>query len=179
MLIYLSMIESEEDKSKFEMLYLSYRKIMFYVANKVLNDEHLSEDVVHEAFMRIINNLEKIGEVNCHKTKAFIVIIVQNIAIDFYRKRKKNNSVSYNEIELYVENINEIENNTENSIEMLILKLPISYSTVLMLKYYQGYSNREIADILKLSEVNVRKRISRAKQMLEIDLKNIGVNVYE
>lgn len=179
MLIYLSMIESEEDKSKFEMLYLSYRKTMFYVANKILNDKYLSENVVHDAFLRIINNLEKIGEVKCHKTKAFIVIIVQNIAIDFYRKRKRNNTTSYDEIRLYVENIDEIENNTDNNIEVLILKLPIIYSSVLMLKYCQGYSNREIADILKLSEVNVRKRISRAKQMLEIELKNIGVDVYE
>ncbi len=36
MIIYLSIIESEEDKSKFEQLYITYRQTMFYVANRIL-----------------------------------------------------------------------------------------------------------------------------------------------
>ncbi len=50
MLIYLSMIELEEDKNKFEQLYITYKQTMFYVANRILKDEYLSEDVVHQAF---------------------------------------------------------------------------------------------------------------------------------
>uniref|UniRef100_UPI00237B055B RNA polymerase sigma factor n=1 Tax=Clostridioides difficile TaxID=1496 RepID=UPI00237B055B len=55
----------------------------------ILKDDHLSEDAVHNAFLRIIKNIDKIDEVDSPRTKAFIVIIVERIAIDFYRKRKR------------------------------------------------------------------------------------------
>lgn len=47
MLIYLAMIESDEDKSKFEIIYDTYKKLMLYEANKILMDTHDTEDVVH------------------------------------------------------------------------------------------------------------------------------------
>lgn len=40
MLIYLAILELEEDKIKFEKVYEKYRQIMFYVANKILKDDH-------------------------------------------------------------------------------------------------------------------------------------------
>lgn len=57
MLIYLALIEVEEDKRKFERIYLSYKQTMFYVANRILKNHHTSEDAVHQAFLRIIDNL--------------------------------------------------------------------------------------------------------------------------
>ena len=51
---YLSLIETEEDKSKFENIYETYRKVMFYTANQILKDEYLAEDAVHSAFLRIL-----------------------------------------------------------------------------------------------------------------------------
>jgi hypothetical protein len=44
--IYLSMLDGDDEKSKFESLYLTYRKLMFHVANGILNDEGLAEDAV-------------------------------------------------------------------------------------------------------------------------------------
>lgn len=81
MLIYLSMIETEEDKSKFVQLYETYKNLMFYVSNRILNDEYLAEDAVHQTFIKIIENLDKIKEVRCHKTKSYIVTmgVLQNI----------------------------------------------------------------------------------------------------
>lgn len=50
MIIYSSMLETEEDKSKFEQIYSKYKQIMFFVANRILRDEYLSEDAVHQHF---------------------------------------------------------------------------------------------------------------------------------
>ena len=174
MLIYLSMIELEEDKNKFEQLYITYKQTMFYVANRILKDEYLAEDVVHQAFLRIIDNLSKIDKIDCHKTKGFIVIIVENIAIDFYRKRKRENNISFDKIEIYIEDIKAKDNFILSDIEEAILKLPINYSTVLRLKYSQGYSNKEVAQILNISEENVRQRISRARKRLTENLNEGG-----
>ena len=179
MLIYLSMIETEENKSKFEQIYKKYKQTMFFVANRVLRDEYLSEDVVHQAFIRIIDNLDKIDKIDCHKTKGFIVIIVENIAIDFYRKRKREKTISFDQVEFYIRDIKNESNLIINDVEEAIIKLPINYSTVLRLKYSQGYTNKEISSILKISEENVRQRISRGKKKLVEILAKEAEKAYE
>ena len=62
MLIYMSMIDSDEDKDLFEGLYLKYRKHMKYIALQILGDEYLAEDAVHNAFVKIAKNINKIVE---------------------------------------------------------------------------------------------------------------------
>lgn len=64
-------------------------------------------------------------------------------------------------MEIYIEDVKNSDNFILSDIEEAILKLPINYSTVLRLKYFQGYSNEEISQVLKISEENVHQRISR------------------
>lgn len=168
------MIDNEEDKSKFEQIYNTYKQTMFYAANRILKDEYMSEDAVHLAFLRIINHLDKIVDINSHKTKGFIVIIVENIAIDIYRKRKRENNISYDEVEIYLTDPKDFTISIENEVEEAIMRLPVIYSTVLRLKYSQGYNDREIAKILNITEANVRQRIVRGKKRLAEILQNAG-----
>ena len=50
-------------------------------------------------------------------------------------------------------------------------KLPEKYRQVIHLFYYEDYSVREIADILKLSESNVKTRLSRGRSLLKTALR--------
>ena len=49
--LYLTLIDTDEDKLRFTALYQQYRHLMFYIAREVLCDEHLSEDAVQEALL--------------------------------------------------------------------------------------------------------------------------------
>lgn len=168
MLICLSLIETEEEKSKFEQLYIRYKNIMYYVAFQILKDSYSAEDAVHQAFLRVINHLNKINIKDCHKTKAFLIAIVENISIDIYRKRKRENVIPFDEVTIYEDKINNISEFEQTyCILDAIKRLPIIYSSVLRLKFSQGYTDNEISNILNISEDNVRKRISRGKKMLE------------
>ena len=71
--IYLSLIDSEENKDKFETLYLRHRKLMKYIALDILGDEYAAEDAVHNAFLKIIANLDKFSEEDCQENKNLIV----------------------------------------------------------------------------------------------------------
>ena len=171
MLIYMSMIDNDMDKTKFENLYNTYKKIMFFKAMEILKDEHLAEDAVHQAFIKIIENIGKIDENNCHKTKGFIVVVIENTAIDVYRKLSRNRTISFDEVEYVIKDISPsvedtFEENDENLIVSAITSLPPNYSTVIRLKYSHGYNDIEIARILDISEDNVRQRISRGKKRL-------------
>lgn len=67
MIIYLQMIESDEDKSKLEQLYIMYKGLMFHVAMKILKNEFDAEDAVHQAFLSLIENLKK--NIGCQMSK--------------------------------------------------------------------------------------------------------------
>lgn len=51
------------------------------------------------------------------------------------------------------------------------MKIPEKYRIVIHLFYYEDYSVREIADILKLSESNVKVRLTRGRTLLRNVLK--------
>lgn len=73
MLIYLSLIEEDAEREKFEMLYDAYRNLMFYLANEILGDTQDSEDVVHQSLIKIIEILDKISQPRCPQTRALVV----------------------------------------------------------------------------------------------------------
>lgn len=62
---------------------------MFCAANKILNNELEAEDAVHQAFVKIAENIDKVPNDLSAKTKSFVVTIVENTAIDRYRKLQK------------------------------------------------------------------------------------------
>lgn len=176
MFIYLSLIDSEEDISKFESLYNTYKQRMFYIAKDILKDEYLAEDAVHMAFLRIIKNLNKIEDVNSHKTKGLVVIIVKNISIDIYRKNKKEKEkIDLLEQELVFNSYETIDDNRISDLEIAITKLPETYKQVFLLKFSHDLSDNEIGDILDIKSDNVRKRISRGREKLKDILKEMQV----
>ena len=59
-----------------------------------------------------------------------------------------------------------------------VMKLPDKYRIVIHLFYYEDYSVREIDKILKLSESNVKVRLSRGRALLKDSLKEDWENDY-
>ena len=86
--LYLSMLDTAEEKSKFEELYNLHRQDMYRVANGILNDTYEAEDAVHEAFLRVANHFSEISEIKHTETRAYLITIVKNISLDILRKKK-------------------------------------------------------------------------------------------
>lgn len=70
MLIYLQMLETPEEKSLFEQIYLEYRGLMYHVAYEILHNEQDAEDAVHQAFIKIAENIKKIYCLRCNTTSS-------------------------------------------------------------------------------------------------------------
>lgn len=163
---YISMVETPEEKTKVEQLYLNYRQTMYHVAYQILKDSFEAEDAVHGAFLRVIKNLDKIDETNSHRTRAFLVVITEHIAIDIYRKRKRETTVSYDELSMYIASQENLEEYSSKDLLATMNRLPVHYAAVLLLKYSQGYDDVEIATLLNITEENVRQRLSRGRKQL-------------
>lgn len=165
-MIYLGLIDTEEGKRKFESIYLSHRQTMFWSAYHILKNYHSSEDAVHQAFLRIIDCLDKIDEENYNRTRAFLIAVTENVAFDIYRRQKREDVIFFDRKETYIPDQVSLEDETAYHLFSALESLPPNYSSVLRLKFSQGYNDSEIAEILGITEVNVRQRISRAKKKL-------------
>jgi len=176
LLLFLSLIDDDDEKKKFERIYYKYRNLMFYVAINILKSHQDAEDALQKAFIKIARNIKQIDEIDCHKTKAFVVIVVERVSINEYNKKKKECHISYDEIPYSLPIDMDLEETVlSNAVFTDILKriseLPIKYCDVLTLKYVHGLSGKEISDIVGVSHAAVRKRIERALEMLNIKLK--------
>lgn len=172
MLIYLQMLETPEEKSLFEQIYLEYCGLMFHVAYEILHNEQDAEDAVHQAFVKIAENIKKIDAPVCPKTHSYVVTIVEHQAIDQYRRLQKHPSV---------ELIEEIQGTNahyegDNDLTKYILKLPARYREMILLHHHhQGYSVREIAKMLGLSLPAAIKLDQRAKNKLKKLCEEAGI----
>lgn len=172
MLLFLATIKDENAKKKLEALYIKYKTDMFKVAYRILDDYQLAQDAVQIAFISIMDNLDKIDEIYCNKTRAFVVIIVRNISINLYRKRKKQNGILLEDIEDTLPDGNQMIDEMIIDAEMFsrvsskIRELRPDYSDIISLKYFYHYTDDEIAKLLNITPGNVRVRLHRAKQSL-------------
>ena len=171
MLFYLQMIETPEEKSVFEQIYLENRGLMYHVAYEILHNEQEAENAVHQAFVKIAENIKKIEDPQCPKTRSYVVTIVEHQAIDRYRRLWKHPSVELNE---EVQGVN-IQYKGENGLAKCILELPGRYREMILLRYHQGYSVREIAKMLGMSLSAAIKLDQRAKNKLEKLCKEAGI----
>ena len=156
------MIDSNEDRSKFQELYIHYRKIMYHVAYEILHNHHDAEDAVHQAFLSIAERIQYIEDSVCLRTKSYVITIAENKAIDMYRSKNRHPLIEYNDENLGIT----IEYDGTNTLARCIAQLPARYRELIILKYVHGYTFRETAKIMSISEDNAKKMALRAKEKL-------------
>ena len=170
MLIYLQLIETAAEKTKFETLYEKHRNLLFYIAKKMLNNQQDAEDAVHQAFLQAAKNIKKISDPDCPETKSYLVIITENICIDLLRKKKRYTVLPPEEYETLIPAPTE----TGDRLADCIAKLNPQHRHVLWLRYYLGYTLKESAKILNISYETAKKWDQRAKQKLKEQLESKG-----
>lgn len=170
MLIYLQMLETDEQRDKFEKLYWHYYRLMFHVAYERLNDIHDTQDAMHEAFLALIKNYEKISDIYCPETRSYIVIITANKAIDIIRR--KNKVLEFDESIYHLP----VPEPKDDALASAMAKLPPRYREVLLLHYDSGFDTKELAKIYNISRSSVQKLLWRAKAALReiCDKEGIG-----
>ena len=146
-------------------MYYSFAKniSMRYVENKQDVDE-----IINDSFLKIFTNLAKYDQ--SQPFKAWIRKIIVNTAIDHFRKNKQFNYYNQTNIEEIAEV--EIEDNiiskiSQEEILSLINQLSPSYKIVFNLFVIEGYTHREIADMLGISEGTSKSNLMDARKKLQ------------
>ncbi len=169
---------SDSEINKIEMLYSLYSRNMLTEAYRILKDECYAEDAVQQAFIKIMNNLNRIDLNNINSTKKFLIIITRNVAIDIYNSRKNvlSNSeyidaVDQEDAELFAISKSPCDELLEKEkcsrIMNAINDLNPIYRDVIMLERIYGYSRKDIATLLNINYDTVKKRSERARALLD------------
>ena len=176
------MFEIDQDKKRLEELYEELRFDCINIALRITKNPATAEDAVQEAFLSVIKHKDKMLMLNYGDFRKKILIIVKNKCIDMIRKNKYLSSVSLEELEfeLKSEDISvEIQViRQEDFMYMLkcIAELDETSRLVLLMKYVQGFSYKEIGKALGITAKHVDTRIMRAKQKVRKLIEMRGMN---
>lgn len=143
----------------------SYQSSLFAAAFNVCKNAQDAEDVVQDTFVQYYTS-KKEFESEQH-IRAWLLRVAVNKAKNITRTFWRRNKLS---IEDYMETL-VFETPEAETLFETVMRLPEKYRIVLHLYYYEEYAVREIAEILKLSESNVKIRLSRGRAMLKETLK--------
>lgn len=162
LIFYLQMLDTPEEKVRFEQIYQRYRSLMYHVADSVLHNCQDAEDAVHNAFLRIIKHFSKFRNTPSEDLAPQVVVITRNEAISILRKKR--DMAPLEDWDGSAETWDTIAN--YHALVESFTRLPQTYRAVMEMKLLSGYSDGEIAAKLGLSKTAVSTRISRGRQLL-------------
>jgi len=159
---YLQMLDTPEEKVRFEQIYTKYRGLMYHVAEDILHDSQEAEDAVHNAFLRIIKKFSKFQNNPLKDIAPMVTVIAKNEAISLLRKKK--NTIPLEDWDGFAETVEDSTNYQD--LVGSFRHLPQTYRVVMEMKLLMGCSDGEIASKLGLSKTAVSTRLSRGRQLL-------------
>lgn len=167
--VYLTALDEPDNREAFEYVYHKYKRLVYHTAIQLVGKPDMAEDVLQEVFLYVSKNFSKIYKGDGHEFTAYLVSCSRSRAYDILRKQKDDLLPEQEEPEQVDETtIPEDAAIRTESIERLQQKIagmkPIYRDPLRLLA--MGYSNREIAEALGLTEETVRKRISRGRKLL-------------
>lgn len=171
--IYLSMVDTPEEKLKVEKFYNKYKNYLLNYAYKFLKSKELSEDAVHEAFISILKNKDKYLSLKENELKRSATVILRNKCIDILRKDKKYADISMEDVEIYLESDEKsveeqsILNDEVEKIQRHLKNLDEMTKQILIMKYIEDMSLKEIGEEMNLTSKHVSTKIYRGKEKLK------------
>ena len=160
-----------KDKSAFDMLFRAYYGSLVIIANDILHNSGLAEEVVQDVFVKIW----KLGSglsVNS-SISAYLIRMVRNRSIDYLRSESRQvRTVSIDGLDVQ-EKLHQLGMNTtiddevftnymEIAINQALEQLPPQCKQIFILNRFDGYSPKEISQMLEVSISTVKTQISRA-----------------
>ena len=163
----------EQMGPKLEKCYTLYRAALVRAALGLLKKPEDAEDAVHRVFERMIRNKPRLEEAESLRTRSYLLVAVERAALDILRERSRRDEVPLEETWPGLE----AHYSGDNVLADCILKLSVRQRQVILLRYHQGYTQRETANLLEISPSTVQDTEARAKENLRHMLEERGIRL--
>lgn len=164
------------DEVAFEVLFHNYKNRVKGFIHKMLPSNICSDNVVQDVFVRIWINRKKIDSTQCFST--FIFTIAKNIVLDELKAAVNNKIVftetgKFKEGTILYETSEQTDEELESILTKLVQKMPERRRQIFSLSRFEGFSYRQIAQKLNISENTVDTQIRKSLQFLRQEIHNI------
>jgi len=165
----------EGDQRAQRKLFEMYAPKMMAVCLRYTKDVARAEDVMQEGFIKVFTKLAKYS--GNGSLEGWVRRIMVNTALDHLRKENKfNANISMDDVEYKVEFDGQILSSLmEEDLLKLIREMPDGYRTVFNMFAIEGFSHKEIAKELEISENTSKSQYSRAKTFLRNKLDELEI----
>ena len=138
------------------------------------NSAEEAEEVLNDSFLKVFKNLDKYD--SSQPFKAWLRTILVNTAISHFRKNRRylNNHTGYDDFFNCSIDDDIIDHIAADDIMKVVVQLKPIYKTVFLLHVVDGYSLKEVADLLQINAATTRSHFSRAR----IQLQDLMTNQY-
>lgn len=172
------------DRKAFEQIVSLFQNRIYHHCYRMIGNTHEAEDLAQEAFVRAYVNIHSFDE--RRKFSTWLYRIATNLTIDRLRKRKPDHFLEekvrgtegltmYSQLTsddpLPEEEIERLE--LQNYIHTQILKLSTIYRSVIILRYIEEFSLKEISTILDIPLGTVKTRLHRGREALRKKLRHV------
>ncbi|MCL3782304.1 sigma-70 family RNA polymerase sigma factor [Prolixibacteraceae bacterium JC049] len=158
-------------KKKFKNLYDTYSELLFVVALRYVSNQFDAEEVIQRGFIKAYKSLNKFRGKTAAEEKAWLKRIMINESLLFLREQKRHLVTELTIESDWEEELEEEALNPELCFQ-LVKDLPDGYRSVFNLNVIEGYSHKEIAEELGISESTSRSQLQRARKLLQSKIKH-------
>lgn len=162
-------------------LYERFSGLVMHIAKRYSQTNEEAEDIFQEAFIGIYTSFSKSTKVDSLHNWVYTIAVRK--AISHFRKQKARWSIddsnSTEDPKLTQDDFNIFDKLEYNQLMDFIQKLPDGYRLIFNLYLVEGYSHKEIADLMQISESTSRSQLSRCKVLIKEHLKHLRTNHYE
>lgn len=139
---------------------------------KNIKDEEKARDIVQDSFEKLWRNVDR---VNSQKVKSYLYTTAYHTMIDLIRREKRKEDFENVDVKEYShwQQYNDIQEVLHQALD----RLPEVQRSVVLLRDYEGYSYKEIAEITNLTEAQVKVYIYRARKHLKKYIGSLDVLV--
>jgi len=159
-------------------LYMHYYSYAMSICLRYTNNKETSEEVLNDSFLKVFQNLKKYDP--SYSFKSWLRKIIINTAIDHYRKNSKYPElIDYHTQRFHNCKNKAVDNLMTEDILTLLRNVPATHRVVFNLYEMEGYSHKEIAALLGITDGTSRSYLKRAKEKLRILYKNYFSDAHE
>lgn len=154
---------TEKNDSEVSHILQTYGDMLYRTAWLLLGNPHDVQDALQEVLLRYLEKAPAFA--SREHEKAWLLRVTANCCKDSLRARRRHSHAD-------LEPLRECLPARESRHLQELYALPAKWKTVLILHYFEGYSVKEIAGILGLTENAVKKRLQRARDALRLELES-------
>lgn len=173
-LFFLTILKEENDKEFITSLYRQYYPLMKKKAYDITKDYGVVDDLIQDAFLKLIPKIPLLRSLNCYKTTSYLVYTIKHVCIDYIRKETRRSKRAYSgsadDIAAYIPDLqaateeNYMHDEEAVTLEKALYQLSEKDRNLLYFKYNMEMSDREIAKLLDIPAQHVRQYAARARR---------------